>query len=475
MQFVARILGLVASIGTVALTTRYLGPDDYGLLTTAVMFIGLWTSLTELGIGAVIVRRVTSGVGDLGHLVRVNFGLSITYCVPLGALTMLAGWLIYRDDSSEVAMVAIVGGGLILTTLGSCFTPVFMTDVRFAAVAASDLAGRLVSFGATALLVHLHADVYWFALVQLIPPATILLIQGLVAHRVVGARPAFSRRDSWLLVRESLPQTGVLIVAALYWRSDGVLLSVLSTREQTGGYGLAYGIAFNITAISTVFLTSTLSTMTNLYASDRSRFAAFTERSMQAMLFVGAPLAVVGVLAAPGLVRLIGSEEFVEAGGLTLGLLFVAVALRLVTGTLSQALFAAHDQVFLLRLNVVGLVLNIATNVVVIPPFGAKGAAGALVASELFGLVVAAWRLRTRTGYRSPWAYTVHLLVPAAAAAGTFLVLDGQHVLVAGAAAATVYVAANLTVGPVRLRDAKGLARGEAAAEAAATARGGGR
>ncbi|MFD9826429.1 flippase [Tsukamurella tyrosinosolvens] len=461
MQFVARILGLVASIGTVALTTRSLGPGPYGQLSAAIMFIGLWSSLTELGIGAVIVRRVTSGTGDLSRLVRVNAGFSLTYCLPLGAVASLTGWLLYRDDPLVVGMIAIVSGSLALTTLGSCVQPVFVTDVRFGAVALSDLVGRLLSFGLTFVLVHVGADLYWYAVVQLVPPLVVLVIQGGVARRIVDIRPIFSVRESWELVRESLPQTGVLVIAALYWRSDGVLLSVLSTKEETGAYNLAYTVAFNATVISSVFLWSTLSTMTNLFATDRERFARFTERSIQAMLFVSMPLAVVGVLLAPELVRLLGSEDFVAAGGGTLGLLFVAVAIRLVTGTLSQGLFAAHDQVFLLRLNIVSLVLNIGLNVALIPQFGAKGAAASLVASEFFGLAVATWRLTGRTPYRTPWLFLVRLAPPVAAAAAVCFVGNSLPVLLTGALAAVVYVAVNLLLGPVRLNAARVLLSSE--------------
>lgn len=461
MQFVARIVGLVASIGTVALTTRSLGPGPYGQLSAAIMFIGLWSSLTELGIGAVIVRRVTGGSGDLSRLVRVNAGFSLTYCVPLGAAASLAGWLVYGGDPLIVGMIAIISGSLVLTTLSSCVQPVFVTDVRFGAVALSDLMGRLLSLALTVVLVHVGADLYWYAVVQLVPPMVVLLIQGAVARRIIDIRPIFSVRESWELVRESLPQTGVLVIAALYWRSDGVLLSVLSSEEETGAYNLAYTVAFNATVISTVFLASTLSTMTNLFATDRSRFARFTQRSIQVMLFVALPLAVAGGLLAHDLVRLLGSEDFVAAGGGTLALLFAAVAVRLVTGALSQGLFASHDQVFLLRLNCVSLLLNIGLNLVLIPQFGAKGAAASLVASEVFGLAVATRRLTGRTPYRTPWSFLARLMPSVAAAAAVCVAGGSLPVLLTGSLAAATYLAVNLVLGPVRLHEARGLLRSD--------------
>lgn len=447
VQLGARVLGMAASIVAVAMTTRYLGPDAYGHLTSAIVFIGLWSSFTELGIGAVIVRRATSGTGDLARLVRVNSGMSLLYCLPLAAVAAASGLLLYRDQPEVQVMLLIVSGSLVLNSLTTCLEPVFLTAVRFTAVAASDAVGRFVSLAATVVLVARGADLVWFALVQLVPPAAALVIQAAAASRMTSLRPVVSLSESWNLLRESLPQTGVLVVAVLYWRADGVLLSLLSTPDQVGVYGLAYTVAFTTSMVSTLFLTSTLSTMTERYAVDRDGFARFVRRSVGAMLFVALPLAVVGAMVAGQVIGLMGSAEFVADGGPTLSVLFVAVALTFLNDVLSQALFAAHDQVFLLRLNVLNLAANLVLNVILIPTFGARGAATALLVSEVSGLVVVTWRLGRRSPYRTPWLLLVRLTVPLAVSVAVVLVVGG-NVLVCGGVAAAAYVAVNLVLGP---------------------------
>jgi O-antigen/teichoic acid export membrane protein len=451
-QLVFRALGMVASMLTVAITTRHLGPSGYGHLTTAIVFVGLWTSLTELGIGAVVVRRVTAGKGDLGRLIRVNSGMSLIYCIPLFALAAASGALVYRDQREVVAMVLIVSCSLILTTVSSCFEPVFLARVRFTAVAWSDLVSRVASLAATVLLVAVGADIVWFAVVQLVPPAVVLLIQGLAAARMVDWRPVFSLSESWDLLRESLPQTGVLIIAVLYWRADGVILSLRSTPDQVGVYGLAYTLAFTLSVLSTFFQSSTLSAATHAFASDRSEFARFVARSVESMLFLGAPVAVVGVVLAQPIVELVGSSEFGAHGGLALALLFVAVALTFLNAAISQALFAAHDQVFLFRLNLVNLLGNIALNIVLAPRYGAVGAGAALLVAESVGLLVVSWRLSRITPYRTPLVFALRLVIPLTAAAMVAISLHDGAVLVALPCAAAAYLVVNLLVGPVTPR-----------------------
>ena len=186
---------MIASILTVAATTRYMGPDHYGALTTAVMFVGLWTSLTELGVGSVIVRRAMSGTGDLERLVRVNTGMSALFCLPVFGLTALTGALVYSSSAEIVDMVLIISISLILTTLTSCFEPIFLVTVRFGSVAWSDSVSRFCSLGTTAVLVHFQAGTVWFAIVQLLPPVVVLLIQGFAASRIANWWPVFSANE----------------------------------------------------------------------------------------------------------------------------------------------------------------------------------------------------------------------------------------------------------------------------------------
>jgi O-antigen/teichoic acid export membrane protein len=448
IQLICRALGMLASVVSVAMTAHYLGPGHYGQLSIAVLFIAMWMSLADLGIATVIVRRVTSGRGDLERLVRVNSGLALVYCVPLALLAAGSGLLVYRDHDVRV-MLVVLSGALLLQTMTTRFEPVFLATVRFSAVAISDIAGRLGTLAMVAYLVDTRADVIWFAVAQLIPPALQLLIQGAAAMRHISVRPIFAPREAADLLWESLPLIGFLVVGLLYCRADGVILSLLSTQSEVGVYGLAFTIAFNTIVVSLVFLKSTLSTSTELFSRDVAAFATFLRRSVELMCFAAVPIAVVGVLLAGPLIEFFGDKAFVARGTPTLALLFVAAALRIVGGTLGQALVASHQQRVLLWLTVATLALNIALNVPLAGRLGAIGPGIALVCTEFFNMMFNTWWLRRRCGYRSPVKFLLRLLVPTAASVVVTLLLSGQHVVLVLVAAAVAYLATSAVVGPV--------------------------
>jgi O-antigen/teichoic acid export membrane protein len=447
VQLAGRTLGMVASAVSVAMTARYLGPAAYGQLTIAIVFVGMWSSLVDLGVGTVIVRIVSSGRGNLERLVGVNSGLALVYCVPLAALSAGSGLLIYPDADVRTMLVIMSVSLLFLTTTTTA--PVFVTMVRFSAMAIADLASRIALLIIIFALVASHADVIWFAAANLIPSLFALLIQGVAASRHISLRPVFSPRETRDLLRKSVAQMAIVITVVLYWRADGVILSLLSNQSEVGVYGLAQTFALNTMVLSGFFLNSTLSTAAGLYARDVAAFAGFMRRSVEFMYVIGLPVAVIGGMLAGPLIGLLGDDAFVGRGGPTLALLFIAVALLFVSDAVSQGLFAAHQQRFLLWVAVGALAFNIALNCALAGPYGAVGAGVAMIATELLAVAVASWGLNRACGFRMPVKFLLRVLVPTAVSAGVILLLPGWHVLIVGGAAAAAYVLTNLLVGPM--------------------------
>jgi len=449
IQLACRAFGMLASVVSVSMTARYLGPDRYGQLTIAVVFVGTWASLTDLGIGAVIVRRVTTGRGELERLVRMNSGLSLVYCVPLAALAAGSGLLVYRDSDVRT-MLVVLSGQLLMMTMTARFEPLFVANVRFFAMAFSDVASRLATLAAVAWLVATRADIVWFAVAQLIPPALQLLIQGKAASRYISLRPVFSWRETADLLREGLPVIGAVVLATVYWRCDGVILSLLSSNAEVGVFGLASTVAFNTVVLATFFQNATLSTATELFSCDAGAFAGFMRRSVELMWFLAAPVAVIGSLLAGPLIGFFGDQAFVGRGTPTLALLCIAAALRFVGSTLSQGLFACHHQKFLLWMSFAELGVIAGLNFALDGRYGAVGAGIALVCMEVSRMLISSWWLRRQCGYRTPVVFLLRLLTPLAAGVTVALLLADDHVVLRCTAAFAAYLATSLAIGPIK-------------------------
>lgn len=451
VQVAARLVALLISLVTISTSTQYLGPTQYGLLTGAVVIVGVFEAVTELGIGQVIVRRVTQGRGDLVPLVGANFGFSVLLGPVVVLLATLVGFLLASEGTEQRIAIAIIAVGLLFTTLASCASPVFQTRIRFGGSAIADFSSRALALVGTLVVAGLDLGLLALAAVQVIHPLTRMVVSLYAASRMEPWRIRFDGAMSWSLLKESLPMTAMIIVGALYWRADGILVQSLSSPEQVAAYGLALAIAGNLNILPQVLAKTALSTLAERRATDQAAFVRTVRTIYRLMLVFGVPVAVFGWIFADDLAVLIGGAEFAIAGPV-LQLFFIGMAVGFLNPVLSTSLFSAGRQRFLLNFAFVTLGVNIVVGVALIPTLGALGAGFGLIASEVTGVTAATYVL-WRAGVPPPDPLDIARILPAVSLglAAVYL-MDDLHVLVVGPVVAVLYGAAVLTTGALPSR-----------------------
>ncbi|HEX3785661.1 MAG TPA: flippase [Pseudonocardiaceae bacterium] len=410
IQVAARVTGLPLSLVSLIIATRYLGLHGYAVLTTAVVFVGLFDTFTDLGVGTVIVRRVAGRENaSLARLVGMNLTFSLCYALPLLLVAVIAGFFAYPGQSTAQVAVLIVSSGLLFDTLSSCLDPVFDVHVRYTAVAAAEFCSRVVTLAASLLVVFADAGLLAMCAVQVLPQLIRMITLAVAARRIITLRLVRAKAETVRLLKESVPFALIMLIAIVYWRVDGVLLSLLSSSTQVAAYGIALQLAFNLAVIPQVFSRSAMSTINASYATDPERFRGAVDSGYRFLLLCSVPIGVLGIPLAGRILTLV-ANQFTEPATGTLQLFFVACALSFITTIVSNALIAAHEQRFLTRLSAINLVLNIGLNLVFIPLFGAVGTGIALVITELSGVVFTQSRMRRAGAEKLPVGYALRLI-----------------------------------------------------------------
>ncbi|HEV3360219.1 MAG TPA: oligosaccharide flippase family protein, partial [Pseudonocardiaceae bacterium] len=254
VQVAARVIGLPLSLVSLVIATRYLGLHGYAVLTTAVVFVGLFDTFTDVGVGTVIVRRVAGRENaSLPRLVGINLTFSLGYAIPLAIAAAIAGFFAYPGQVSVQIAVLIVSSGLVFDALSSCLNPVFDVHVRYSAVASAEFGGRLITLLASVLVVFTNAGLLAMCAVQVLPNLIRLVVLTHAARKLVALRLIRAGKETLRLLRESVPFALIMLIAIVYWRADGVLLSLLSDSTQIAAYGIAVQLAFNLAVIPQVF------------------------------------------------------------------------------------------------------------------------------------------------------------------------------------------------------------------------------
>ena len=83
--------GAVLAIGlvSIALLTRYLGPDDYGKYTLALMYMQLFGVLADVGLFTTVVREISKAPERTEEL--VGNALALRLLLAIGVIALAAG------------------------------------------------------------------------------------------------------------------------------------------------------------------------------------------------------------------------------------------------------------------------------------------------------------------------------------------------------------------------------------------------
>lgn len=401
--FADKILRMGVGLSVGIWLARYLGPESFGQLSYAIAFVALFSAIATLGMDSIVVRELVRNPEITNEILGSCFVLK--FCGGCLAFVMVLAsiWFMRPTDTLTLWLVGIIA-------LGMIFQAVDAVDYWFQSkvqsrytVYAKNSAFLLASAAKVWLILNL-ADLIafaWVGLVEIVVGAAGLLI----AYKASGN--AFSTIHARLpLMHDLLSKSWPLLLSGLavtaYMRVDIVMLKELVGDQEAGIYAAAtslsevwYFLPMVIVASLLPAIIKSRDTNPDLYISRLRRLYFF-----MAWLAIGVALPL--SLLSSWLVGILYGPTFGEAAPVLAVHLWAGIAVFLGVAS-SQYLLAENLQKISFYRTLIGLVCNIALNLVLIPTQGAMGAAIATVISYFiatFSLVF----------FKSTRSHTVYLL-----------------------------------------------------------------
>ncbi len=191
----------------------------------------------------------------------------------------------------------------------------------------------------------------------------------------------------WVWLREAAPLALGAALDTVYFRIDIVMLSLLSTYTAVATYSVGYKFSDLLGALPLAVLTPALTMMVGAWPDDPAAFRR-TFRHTLIILSVGAVGASVGfVVFAEPLVTLLYQQRYADATDAA-RLLVVGQGIHFFTLLAFTTLVAAGRNRLYPIAMLVGVIVNVALNIVLIPRYSYLGSGWATVITELAVLVV---------------------------------------------------------------------------------------
>ena len=202
---------------------------------------------------------------------------------------------------------------------------------------------------------------------------------------------------------------------AVYYRVNSILVYQISGSEEAGFYAAAYRLVDQVQIIPIAIVGALFPLISEAAAKNPERLRRFVASAWEILLGLAFPIVAIGMVLAHPLAGLLFGAEFEGPTGTVLILIW-PVVIAIFLGYLGGALVPAVNLVRVWTFIAFGgAFLCVALCLLLIPPFGANGAAIATVATEYPVMVATLWITCRRAHLRLPLGRVVRMLVAAAA------------------------------------------------------------
>jgi O-antigen/teichoic acid export membrane protein len=192
------------------------------------------------------------------------------------------------------------------------------------------------------------------------------------------------------------------MLATIFFRIDVLLLKPMRGDTVVGYYSAALKYVDGLLIIPQYFTVAIFPLMSRYAATSRDSLMRAYVLSLRLLLIIALPIAAAMPFIAEGLIMVLGGGEYLPDSMIALQIIIWFLPFSFVNSVTQYVLIAIDQQRFLTRAFLIGVVFNIAANLMVIPTYSYQGAAVVTILSELVLLVPFYYAVRKHLG-PVPW------------------------------------------------------------------------
>jgi len=379
---------------------RHLGPEQFGQLNYAVAFVGLFAAIAGFGLNGIVVRDIVQNPECVNNTLGTAFVLQAIG--GMLAVFLISGTMIWLrpDDRLTQLMVAIIGLSLVFKA-SDIVKYWFESQVRSRYTVWAETGILLVMAAARVGLILTNAPLIVFAWTFLLE-AALGFVSLFVAYKLRGGyvlqwQATVERAKK--LIQDGWPLLFSGISVGVYMRVDQVMLGEMLGADSVGQFAAASRISEAWYFIPMVIAASTFPSVIIAKQRDDYTYKDKIQKLYDSLFIVSFSTAVVFSFFSDKIILFIYGEKFIAASEILKIHIWAGIFVTMGVASSSWYLSEGLQKLAFYR-TLIGAVLNVFANLVLIPMYGAKGAAIATLISQasaayLFDLL----HPRTRTAF----------------------------------------------------------------------------
>lgn len=352
---------------------RYLGPSNYGLINYASSVVAFLIPIMKLGFDATLVKELIENPQKEGEILGTSLLLNL-----ISSLISMIGIFLFVSVMNAGEKITIIVCALYSLMLIFVALEMIQYWFQYKLLSKYSSVVMLISYFCVSVykifLLMTEKSVYWFSITHSIEYGIVGFLLLFIYFKLGGQKFVFSKTTAKNLLNSSKYYILASLLVVVFQNVGVIMLSNLSGYEETGFYTSALTSASVLQFVYTAITDS----YRPLILTAKKESVASYEKNISGLYSIIVYLAVAQSLGFTVFAKLIisilyGSEFSSAVPVLRILVWFVAFSFM---GAIRNIWLLAEDkQKYLWKINLFGVVVNVIANVILIPYFGACGAA----------------------------------------------------------------------------------------------------
>jgi len=395
--FADKILRLSAGLLIGVWIARYFGPEQFGLFSYAMSFLGLFGAIAGLGLQGIVVRNIVcdpeSSNVTLGTAAILQF---IAGFFAYGLMLITIFWLRPTDTYAKI-LISILG-----LTFFFKFSDVAIfwfesqIESKYTVWVQNFCFILFVAIKIWLILIHSSIVAFAWATVAEGLAVALLMVYALHLRDSKLSKIYFSFECAKMLLKDSWPMLLSALSIGVYMKIDQIMLGQMLGNEAVGIFTAATRISEAWYFIPMMIVSTVFPSMLEIKNNNEIQFDRRMQNLYDLMALISIGVAIPMTLLSTPLVVILYGDSFAPSGLILAIHIWAGVFVSLGVAS-GQWLLAQNIQILLFYRTLIGAFINIIMNIILIPKYGVLGAAISTVISQLFvGLLLDVFRNETR-------------------------------------------------------------------------------
>lgn len=381
-----RIVQMVLSFLVGLLTARYLGPSNYGLISYAGTYTTFFASLCTLGINSIIVKNFIDYPEEEGTTLCTAIILRAISSVA--SLIAIMGISFVADKGEPVTQIIVFlcAVGMVFQIFDT-FNYWFQARLQSKYSAIATLVAYVSVSAYRIILLIFKKDVQWFALASSIDYMVLACFLAIAYKKNDGPKFRFSWEKSKQLLKESYNFILSGLMVSIYGSTDRFMLKQMVNEESVGYYATALTLCNMWVFVLSAIIDSVTPTIMQAYGTNIEIYKQRNRQLYSIVFYVSAFVSVCFMLFGKVAIRILYGEAYIGAA-MPLSIITWYTAFSYLGVARNAWIVCEHKQLYLKYLYLGAAITNVALNAVLIPQWGASGAAMASLLTQISTILV---------------------------------------------------------------------------------------